>query len=57
MNPLKSKISSMKNSKEKFFTSKHDNEIQEIYFKESSQNFISTSTSKINKSRIFKLIN
>jgi len=41
----------MKNSKEKFFTSKHDDEIQKIYMKESgSNNFNITNTSKFNKS-------
>ena len=41
----------MKNSKEKFFTSKHDNDIQSVYKKDSnSQNFNTTNTSKFNKS-------
>lgn len=51
MNPLSFKTSSLKSSKEKFFMSKHDNEIQKIYLKDSSQNFNTTNTSKVNKSR------
>lgn len=50
MNPLSFKSSSMKNSKEKFFTSKHDSDIQKVYMKESSQNFNTTNSSKFNKS-------
>lgn len=47
------KTSSLKSSKDKFFSSKHDHEIQKIYLKENSQNVNTTNTSRVNKSRIF----